>query len=42
MNPYSISMIHTQLTNAFKVKHGSILIEYYKSHGRYSGKIWSR
>ena len=33
MNPKSISMIHKQLTKYFKVKYGSILIGYYKSHG---------
>ena len=33
MNPKSISMIHKQLTTYFKVKHGSIFIEYHKSHG---------
>ena len=33
MNPYSISMIHTQLTTYFKVKQRPILIGYYKSHG---------
>ena len=33
MNPKSISMIHKQLTAYFKVKYGSILIGYYKSHG---------
>ena len=33
MNIKSISMIHKQLTIYFKVKYGSILIEYYKSHG---------
>ena len=33
MNPKSISMIHKQLTTCFKVKYGSILIGYYKSHG---------
>ena len=27
------SMIHAQLTTTFKVKHGYILIVYYKSHG---------
>ena len=32
MNPKFISMIHKQLTSYFKVKYGSILIEYYKSH----------
>ena len=26
-------MIHKQLTTFFKVKYGSILIGYYKSHG---------
>ena len=26
-------MIHTQLTTNFKIKHVSILIGYYKSHG---------
>ena len=33
MNPKSISMINNQFTIYFKVKYGSILIEYYKSHG---------
>ena len=38
MNPKSISMIYKQLTtyfkiNIIKVKYGSILIGYYKSHG---------
>ena len=33
MNHKSISMIHKQLTTYFKVKYGSILIGYYKSHG---------
>ena len=33
MNPQSISMIHRQLTTYVKVKYGSILIRYYKSHG---------
>ena len=33
MNHKSISMIHKQLTTYFKVKNGSILIGYYKSHG---------
>ena len=33
MNPKSISMIHKQFTINFKVKYGSILIGYYKSHG---------
>ena len=33
MNPKSISIIHKQLTTYFKVKYGSILIGYYKSHG---------
>ena len=33
MNPKSISMIHKQVTTYFKVKYGSILIGYYKSHG---------
>ena len=32
MNPKYISMIHKQLTTYFKVKYGSILIGYYKSH----------
>ena len=32
MNPKSISMIHKQITTYFKVKYGSILIGYYKSH----------
>ena len=27
------SMIHKQFTTYFKVKYGSILIGYYKSHG---------
>ena len=31
MNPYSIS-IHPQFTIHFKVKHGSVLIGYYKLH----------
>ena len=51
MNPKSISMIHKQLTTYFKVKYGSILIGYYKSHacgdtphahtpwGRYYGNL---
>ena len=33
MNPKSILMIHKYLTTYFKVKHGSILIGFYKSHG---------
>ena len=33
MNPKSILMIHKQFTTYFKVKYGSILIGYYKSHG---------
>ena len=33
MNPKSIVMIHKQLTTYFKVKYGSILIGYHKSHG---------
>ena len=33
MNPKSILMIHKQLTTYFKVKYGSTLIGYYKSHG---------
>ena len=33
MKPKSISIIHKQLTIYFKVKYGSIMIEYYKSHG---------
>ena len=33
MNHKSISMIHKQLTIYFKVKYGSILIRYCKSHG---------
>ena len=33
MNPKSIAMIQKQLSTYFKVKYGSILIEYYKSHG---------
>ena len=33
MNPKSISMIHKQFTIHFKVKYGSILIGYHKSHG---------
>ena len=39
MNPKSISMIHKQLTIYFKVKYGSILIRYYKSHGVGNRKI---
>ena len=39
MNPKSISMIHKQLTIYFKVKYGSILIGYYKSHGVGNRKI---
>ena len=33
MNHKSISMIHNKITTYFKVKYGSILIGYYKSHG---------
>ena len=33
MNPKYISMKHKLLTTYFKVKYGSILIVYYKSHG---------
>ena len=33
MNPKSISMIHKQLMIYLKIKYGSILIGYYKSHG---------
>ena len=33
MNPKYILIIHKQLTTYFKLKYGSILIEYYKSHG---------
>ena len=33
MNLKSILMIHKQLTTYFKVKYGSNLIGYYKSHG---------
>ena len=33
MNPNLISMIHKQLTTYVKVKYGSILMGYYKSHG---------
>ena len=33
MNPNFISMIHKQLTAYVKVKYGSILMGYYKSHG---------
>ena len=33
MNPEYISMINKQLTTYLKVKYGSILIGYYKSHG---------
>ena len=33
MNHKSIFMIHKQLTTYLKVKNGSILIGYYKSHG---------
>ena len=41
MNPKSISMIHKHLTKHFKVKFGSILIGYYKSHGVGNRKsIW--
>ena len=32
-NPKCISMIHKQLTTYFKVKYGTIMIGYYKSHG---------
>ena len=39
MDPKSISMIHKQLTTYFKVKYGSILIGYYKSHGVGNRKI---
>ena len=39
MNPKSISMIQKQLTTYFKVKYGSILIGYYKSHGVGNRKI---
>ena len=39
MNPKSISMIHKQLTTYFKVKYGSILNGYYKSHGVGNRKI---
>ena len=41
MNSKFISMIHKQLTTYFKVKYGSILIGYYKSHGVGNRKkIW--
>ena len=33
MNPKSMPMIHKQVIIYFKVKYGSILIGYYKSHG---------
>ena len=33
MNYKYISMIHKQFTTYFKVKYGSNLIGYYKSHG---------
>ena len=33
MDSKYIVMIHTQLTNNFKEKYGSILIGYYKSQG---------
>ena len=33
IHPKSISMIYKQLTTYFKVKYGSIMIGYYKSHG---------
>ena len=39
MNPKSISMIHEQLMTYFKVKYGSILIGYHKSHGVGNRKI---
>ena len=39
MNPNLISMIHKQLTAYIKVKYGSILMEYYKSHGVGNRKI---
>ena len=32
MNPKYISMIHKRFTTNFKVKYGSILIVYHKSH----------
>ena len=32
MNPKSMSMIQKQVITSFKVKYGSILIGYYKSH----------
>ena len=32
MNPKYMSMIHKQVITYFKVKYGSILIGYYKSH----------
>ena len=32
MNSKSIPMVHKQLTTNFKVKYGSILIGYHKSH----------
>ena len=40
MNHKSISMIHKQVTTYFKVKYGSILIGYYKSHGSVIGKSY--
>ena len=33
MNPKFILMIHKHLTTYLKIKHGSIFIGYYKSHG---------
>ena len=33
MSPKSMSMIHKQVITYFKIKYGSILIGYYKSHG---------
>ena len=33
MNPKSISMIHKQFKTNLKIKYGSILIGYHKSHG---------
>ena len=33
MNPKSILIIYKHLTTYFKVKHESILIGYYESHG---------
>ena len=33
MNPKSMSMIHKEVITEFKVKYGSILIGFYKSHG---------